>query len=55
MTLASLKKKKKKEKGREEVTLLPTKSWIVQATEPQPGQIPEAGRPETLGFIPQPT
>lgn len=47
--------KKKKEKGREEVTLLPTKYWIVQATEPQPGQIPEAGWPETLGFIPQPT
>ena len=37
------------------IILLPTKCSIVQATEPQPGQIQEAGRQETLGFICQPT
>ena len=56
MTLASFKKKKKgKKRGKKKVILLPTKYSIVQATEPQPGQILEAGRPETSGFIPQPT
>ena len=42
-------------RGKKKVILLPTKYSIVQATEPQPGQIPDAGWPETSGFIPQPT
>ena len=55
MTLASFKKKKKKEKGKKKKSSFYPQSARLWATELQPGQIPEAGRPETLGFIPQPT
>lgn len=49
MTLAALKKKKKEEERKKSVN-----TQSAQLSEPN-GQLPKAGRPETLVLIPQPT